>query len=91
MSCTYCKVVNKVCFWGELTKYKPWKRAFLFFASPIMVFVIPVLLYMARDHSDQWILWALGIPLLILGALGLLVSINGFNRCVVHLFGDGGI
>jgi hypothetical protein len=61
---------------------------FLFLAGFVFTIGVPSILFFAKDHPENWLLWLLGVPLFLLGALGQLISINGCNKCVVHLFGD---
>ena len=87
--CRCCGIVKTVCFWGELTKYKSWKRTFLFVASLPLAVGMCVLLIISFGNSKAWGLWLFGVPLLIFFSLGFLVSVIGCNKCVVRIFGDG--
>ena len=81
-----CAVTRVICFWGELTPYKRWKRVFAFFGSLALVALsIAVVLF---EQPVTWFHIVLALGLGSFSSLGLIASIWGCNRCVVRMFGD---
>nr|AGY30851.1 hypothetical protein [uncultured bacterium] len=85
--CSYCKVVNTVCFWGPRPE-ATWKRPVLILCALPFAFGIPALLWHFWGRPDSALLWLLGIPLFLLAILGLLVGASGCSACVSRLFGE---
>jgi hypothetical protein len=85
--CSYCKVVNTVCFWGPRPQ-ATWKRPLLILCALPFAFGIPVLLWHFWGRPDSVLLWVLCIPLFLLAILGLLVGVGGCSACVSRLFGE---
>ena len=85
--CSYCNIVNKVCFWGPRPEAN-WKRPLLILCALPFTFGILTLLWLFRDRPDSVYLWLLGIPLFLLAILGLFVGVSGCSACVSRLFGD---
>jgi len=87
-SCATCKIVNKVCFWGEMPQ-KKWKRPALFILS-IVLLVGGSYLYSINEHPSSHEPFTLVLLLLAVSILlfGLLVSVIGCNSCVARIFGN---
>lgn len=86
-SCQYCKVVNTVCFWGPRPE-ATWKRPVLLLCALPFVVGIPVLFWVFWERQGTAVLWLLGVPLFLLGVLGLLVGFKGCSACVARLCGE---
>jgi hypothetical protein len=87
-ACAFCGTTRFICFWGELQPYRRWRRASLFLLSVALVGGIGTLFYFFVSHGDNWILWLVGLPGLLLALLGVFVSLWGCESCVVRLHGD---
>lgn len=87
MRCSYCTVINKLCFWGPRPE-KGWKRPLLFIASVLLGGGFGFLLWLLWGHENYFFFAALAIPLVTGSILGLVVSIQGCNACVSRLFGE---
>jgi hypothetical protein len=87
MTCSYCSVVNKICFWGPRPE-KAWKRPLLFITSLLLGAGFGSLLWILRGH-EQYPLFAILAVLLFAGSLlGMAVAVRGCNACVARLFGE---
>lgn len=85
-SCRFCTVTSVVCYWGELTTYRPWKRVFAFFGSlALLAISISVVLF---EQPLTWFYVVLALGLGLFSMLGLIASTWGCNRCVVRMFGN---
>jgi len=86
-NCSYCKVVNTICFWGPRPQAS-WKRPVLVLCALPFFIGIPALFWVFLGRQEIGVLWLLGIPLFLLSVLGLLVALRGCNACVSRLFGE---
>lgn len=86
-ACRYCKVVNKLCFWGPRPE-ADWKRLAIILCALPFLLGIPGLLFLLRRHQDIVALWLIGLPLFLLAAFGVVLSLKACNACVARLFGD---
>ena len=87
MTCTYCKPVNKLCFWGPRPE-KAWKRPLLFVLSLLMGMGFGSLPWLLHDRPNYALFFLIGAPLTAAAALSVLVSINGCDACVARLLGE---
>ncbi len=90
--CPTCKLIDKICYWGDMP-IKKWKRPILYIISLVFFLgwgLLFVLLMISFDFSDiDLIVTALlSFFLMLLGLLGLKVSIIGCDRCVARIFGS---
>ncbi len=87
MSCGYCTLVNKLCFWGSRPE-KDWKRPSLFFASLLLGGGFGYLLWLLRSHENYAFFASLAVPLVAGSVLGIVVAVRGCNACVARLLGE---
>lgn len=86
--CAYCPIVKRVSFWGERTTYAPWKRTVVFIIAAFFVLGISAVLWLGWSRPNMWAFALIGVPLLLVMALGAIVAIWGCNSCVVRMYGD---
>ena len=87
MSCSYCTVVNKLCFWGPRPE-KEWKRPSLFLGSLLLCGGFGYLLWLLLGHENYFFFAVLAVPLVAGSVLGIVVAVRGCNACVARLFGE---
>ena len=85
--CSYCKVINKICFWGPRPEAM-WKRPALLLFSVLLVVGFGVLAWWLVQRPDNGLIVILSSLLSLVGALGVAVSMRGCNACVARLFGE---
>jgi hypothetical protein len=86
--CHLCPTTRILCFWGELRPYAPWRRFAVIVLSTLFLIGIGVLAWQFAGHANQWVLWIVGIPVLLFSILGVLVAFWGCNACVMRLYGE---
>jgi len=87
MPCPHCKTVNTLCFWGPRSEAR-WKPPLLFVCSLALVGGFGWLLWHFRGRTDAELYLALTTFLVLMGCLGLLVSVHGCRACVARLTGE---
>ncbi len=85
--CTYCGIVNGVCFWGPYPEAH-WKRPVLLLCAVLLLAGTATLFWLFHDNKNVTVLYVLGIPLAMLATLGLLVAARGCDACVARMFGS---
>lgn len=88
--CPFCPATKAICFWGELRPYAPWRRWVLLACSVLLAVLFGGIMWYFTTKLN-WLLWLISVPMFPVSLLGIAVSISGCERCVVRLFGDGGI
>ena len=84
-TCSLCKTVKFVCFWGEMP-VRPWKRLALTFVSLLTIVLFGVLGWYSNPEQDlgEYIAVALGV---LVGVVGLSVAAVACDSCVARVFG----
>lgn len=86
--CRYCAATRTICFWGEIRQYEPWRRTVCLWCSIALTILFGGVSFLIGTRPP-WILWLLTVPMLLVSLLGILVALNGCERCVVRMYGDG--
>jgi hypothetical protein len=87
MPCAYCKVVNRVCFWGPMP-HAQWKRPALFVLGLVGTLGFGWFAWKLQGHAQSWVIVPLLSVLVLASAFGLLVAVNGCAACVARFFGN---
>lgn len=88
--CKFCEIIFRIPYTKEI-KEKPWKRRVLFLISLLMTIAGSYSVFLAFiDYQPlNFIpLKGIGIFFSFLGALGLVVSAFGCNKCVAKILGE---
>lgn len=87
--CIYCALTKRICFWGMLVEYRPWRRgALLALSASLIAFLLFVIGLAVSQDPIRLDVLILTIPLLLLSILPIPVAIHGCNDCVVRLWGN---
>lgn len=87
-NCWACPAIRRICFWGELTPYRPWERPVLFLIG-LGLFAGAGYFLLFTDEAQRSTVVRVLWPLLgVFGLLGAAIAIFGCDRCVVRMWGD---
>lgn len=85
--CMYCKAVRRIAFWGP-REQATWKRPMLFVCGLALSGGFGAVTWLTFGEPKYFGFALLAAPLILLGILGVMVSINGCGACVARLFGE---
>ena len=86
-SCSYCRLVRFIAFWGPLREAE-WKRPVLLVCSLALLSVFAFATWVQYEQGEFGFVLVLSVSLASLGLLGVLVAIKACNACVARLFGS---
>jgi hypothetical protein len=87
-NCPTCKVVNTVCFWGEMPERK-WKRPFVFVVSLLVLVGLTYWQFFSTDpEAMETGAKVISVVVGLMFLLGLISSVFGCEKCVAKVCGS---
>jgi hypothetical protein len=86
-NCPTCKIVDVVCFWGEMPKRK-WKRPFVFIVSLSVLIGLTYWHFFSSDlEATETGAKVISVIVSLMFLLGLISSVFGCDKCVAKVCG----